>query len=111
MKTASLKIRNGNATLNGRDLYRDYTGDDLCQRHGNAPVGFYRNANESYKGIVFRDINANCTYFDITHGMIYAFDVEIWKNTRFNFIPEMKSLSIAFPTEKKVKKKVDVAAR
>ena len=111
MKTASLKISNGNAIIPGRDLYREYTGDDLYQRLGNAPVGFYRNVNESYKGLVFRDINANCTYFDITHGMVYAFDHEIWKDTIFRFVPEMKSLSIAFPTEKKMKKKVDVAAR
>jgi hypothetical protein len=111
MKTTSLKIRNGNATLNGRDLYRDYTGDDLCQRHGNAPVGFYRNANTSYKGIVFRDCNGNCTYFDRTHGLVYAFERDVWFEAIFNFIPEMKSMSMAFPTEKKVKKKVDVVAR
>ena len=103
MKTASLKIRQDKA-VEGVDLYRDFTGDDLCQRHATyVPVGFFRNADQSYKGIVFRDWNGNCTYFDRTHGLVYSFDVEIWKNTCFNFIPEMKSMSIGFPTEKKLK--------
>lgn len=106
MKTTSLKIQ-GVQSVVGKDLYRDYTGDDLCQQHGNAPVGFYSNANKSFKGIVFRDRNGNCTYFDRTHGLIYNFDKDVWFNSTFNFIPEMRSLSIGFPTEKKSKKVVD----
>jgi len=54
--------------------------------------------------VVFRDCNGNCTYFDRTHGLVYAFEREVWSETIFNFIPEMKSMSIGFPTEKKVKK-------
>lgn len=113
MKTTSLKIRK-DKSVEGVDLHRDFTGDDLCQRHATyVPVGFFRNADQSYKGIVFRDYNANCTYFDRTHGLVYSFDIEVWKNARFHFIPEMKSMSIGFPTEKKVKKAtkwVDICA-
>jgi len=113
MKTATLKIANG-GQVNGVDKYRDYTGDDLCQRHGNAPVGFYRNSNKSFKGIVFRDCNGNCTYFDRTHGVVYDFDHVVWTDTIFNFIPEMTNLSIVFPKEKKVKtvkKTLDLSVR
>lgn len=104
MKTASLKIRK-DKSVEGVDVHREFTGDDLCQRNATyVPVGFFRNANKSYKGVVFRDCNGNCTYFDRTHGLVYAFEREVWSETIFNFIPEMKSMSIGFPTEKKVKK-------
>lgn len=103
MKTASLKIRK-DKSVEGVDLHRDFTGDDLCQRNATyVPVGFFRNANKSYKGVVFRDCNGNCTYFDRTHGLVYALEREVWSETIFNFIPEMKSMSIGFPTEKKLK--------
>lgn len=108
MKTASLKIKRLNP-VNGLDLYRDYTGDDLFQRY--APVGFYRNADTTYKGIVFRDANGNCTYFDRTHGMVYPFDREVWKHAMFNFIPDMESITVGVKNEKKSKKKIDVAAK
>ena len=104
MKTASLKIRK-DKSVEGVDVHRDFTGDDLCQRNATyVPVGFFRNANKSYKGVVFRDCNGNCTYFDRTHGLVYALEREVWSETIFHFIPEMQSMSIGFPTEKKVKK-------
>ncbi len=103
MKNASLKIKT--VEVNELNTDRDFTGDDLCQRNVEyVPVGFFCNANKSFKGIVFRDINGNCTYFDRTHGLVYALEREVWNETIFKFIPDMKSLSIGFPTEKKVKK-------
>jgi len=113
MKTASLKIAVPDTAVSGLDKYRDYTGAQLHDRYSKAPVGFYRNTDESFLGIVFRDINGNCTYFDRTHGMVYEMELEVWEHSMFTFLPNMKSLSILFAKKKhrkKVKKTVDVAA-
>lgn len=107
MKSASLKIKT--TVVNELNNYRDFTGDDLCQRNATyVPVGFFRNANKGFKGIVFRDVNGNCTYFDRTHGLVYAFEREVWSEATFNFIPEMKSFTVGF--EKKDKKTVDTVS-
>ena len=107
MKSASLKIK----TVNVNDLNKDcvYTGEQLCLPNSKyVPVGFFRNTNKSFKGIVFRDVNGNCTYFDRTHGLVYAFEREVWSESTFNFIPEMKSFTVGF--EKKAKKTVDTVS-
>ena len=104
MKTASLKIKT--VAVNELNKYRDFTGDDLCQRDATyVPVGFFRNTNKGFKGIVFRDVNGNCTYFDRTHGLVYPMTSEVWNEATFNFIPEMKSFTVGF--EKKAKRTVD----
>lgn len=107
MKSASLKIK----TVVVNELNKDcvYTGNQLCLPNSKyVPVGFFRNTNKSFKGIVFRDVNGNCTYFDRTHGLVYPMTSEVWCETTFNFIPEMKSLSIGFSTEKKSKEREKV---
>ena len=104
MKTSSLKIKT--TVVNDMNKDRVYTGDDLCQRNATyVPVGFFRNVNKGFKGIVFRDINGNCTYFDRTHGLVYTFEKEVWSEATFTFIYEMKSFTMGF--EKKAKKTVD----
>ena len=88
---------------------RVYTGDELCLPNSKyVPVGFFRNTNKSFKGIVFRDVSGNCTYFDRTHGLVYPMTREVWCETTFNFIPEMKSFTVGF--EKKAKKTVDTVS-
>lgn len=107
MKTASLTIKKNE----GLDLCpsNSYTGAELCLPYSKyVPVGFFRNANTTYKGIVFRDNGGNCTYFDRTHNLVYPFDKAIWNETVFHLIPEMKSFTVGF--EKKAKKTVDTVS-
>ena len=104
MKSASLKIK----TVVVNELNKDcvYTGNELCLPNSKyVPVGFFRNTNKGFKGIVFRDVNGNCTYFDRTHGLVYPMTSEVWCEATFNFIPEMKSFTVGF--EKKAKRTVD----
>lgn len=88
MKFASVKTKRG--ITQGKI---NFTGEELAERHG-APTGFYTNHDTSYTGIVFRDHNGNCTYFDRTHGCVYAFDKDIWKHSRFTWQSTMSSLAV-----------------
>ena len=104
MKRASLKIKQ-NEVL---DLCPSncYTGAELCSTNcKHVPAGFFRNANTTYKGIVFRDNSGNCTYFDRTHNLVYPLEKDYWYDTVFHLIPDMESFTVGF--EKKVKKMVD----
>lgn len=107
MKTSSLTIKKNE----GLDLCpaNSYTGAELCLPYSKyVPVGFFRNANKTYRGIVFRDNGGNCTYFDRTHNLVYPFDKAIWNETVFHLVPEMKSFTVGF--EKKAKKTVDTVS-
>ena len=107
MKRASLKIKQ-NEVL---DLCPSncYTGAELCSTNcKHVPVGFFRNADTTYKGIVFRDNSGNCTYFDRTHNLVYPLEKDIWNDTVFHLIPDMESFTVGF--EKKVKKMVDTVS-
>lgn len=92
MKFASVKtkrgINQGKFTFSGEEL----AGCDV--RISYAPTGFYTNDDTSYTGIVFRDHNGNCTYFDRTHGCVYAFDKDIWKHSMFTWQSTMSSLAV-----------------
>ena len=95
-----------------------WTGEELLTRAMHPPVGFYKNTDTSYKGLIFVDSNVNATYLDRVHNMIYNMELEVWKNATFEFQPQIKRFTIELVKEdsvktpkKKAKKKVDVAAR
>lgn len=82
------------------------------------PVGFYKNTDTSYHGLIFVDQNANATYFDRAHNMIYNMEFEVWKESTFEFQPKIKRFTIELVNQiggkkpkKKVTKKVDGDAR
>ena len=58
------------------------------------PVGFYKNLNTAFKGIIFKDQMNNVTYFDIDYGLIKTFNESVWGNDQFVFQPQMKCLKI-----------------
>jgi len=89
MKTASVKIK--------RDINQGqyaFSGATLADRHSDAPAGYYTNADTSYTGIVLRDTRGNCTYFDRTHGLVYAFEGNIWQHNTFIRQSTMSSISV-----------------
>jgi hypothetical protein len=107
MKRASLKIKQNE----GLDFCPSncYTGAELCVRNSKyVPVGFFRNADTTYNGIVFRDSSGNCTYFDRTHNLVYPLEKDIWSDAVFHLIPDMESFTVGF--EKKAKKMVDTVS-
>lgn len=71
---------------------KTYTGDDLLDEK--APIGFYRNVDKTYSGIVLVTKCGSCTYFDINSNMVYAFDRITWKNSKFVLIPDMKKIEV-----------------
>lgn len=92
MKFASVKTKRG---INQGKF--NFTGEELAERDVRkscAPTGFYTNHDTSYTGIVLRDKNGNCTYFDRTHSCVYAFDKDIWKHTMFTWQSTMTSLAV-----------------
>ena len=107
MKRASLKIKQ-NEVLDFCPS-NCYTGAELCSTNcKHVPAGFFRNANTTYKGIVFRDNSGNCTYFDRTHNLVYPLEKDIWNDAVFHLIPDMESFTVGF--EKKAKKMVDTVS-
>lgn len=58
------------------------------------PVGFYKNNDDAYNGVIFKDNNGNLTYFDVTHNAVYPFNDVIWGHDTFIFQPQMTSLKI-----------------
>jgi len=89
MKFASVKTKRG---INQGKF--NFSGEELAERNSYAPTGFYTNDDTSYTGIVFRDHNANCTYFDRAHGCVYQFDKDIWKHSMFTWQSTMSSISV-----------------
>jgi hypothetical protein len=89
MKFASVKSTPG--INRGKFIF---SGEQLLDRHSEAPTGFYTNNDTSYKGVVFRDKNGNCTYFDRTHGLVYAFEKDVWDETIFTWQPTMSTMSV-----------------
>ena len=95
-----------------------WTGAELLNRSPRAPVGFYKNTDTSYHGLIFVDQSVNATYFDRTHNMIYSMELEVWKEATFEFQPKIKRFVIELVNQiggkkpkKKVTKKVDGAAQ
>lgn len=77
---------------NAKDnLPLQYNAEDIAQ---NGPVGFYRNINTLFNGIVFRDVQGNLTYFDTILGIISPFDRESWSGDMFVYQPQMTCLHI-----------------
>jgi len=77
---------------NAKDnLPLQYKAEDIAE---NGPVGFYRNINTVFNGIVFRDVQGNLTYFDTTLGIISAFDREAWTGDMFIYQPQLTCLHI-----------------
>lgn len=95
-----------------------WTGAELLSRSPRPPVGFYKNTDTSYHGLIFVDQAVNATYFDRTHNMIYSMELEVWKEATFEFQPKIKRFTIELVNQiggkkpkKKVTKKVDGAAQ
>lgn len=95
-----------------------WTGAELLSRSPRPPVGFYKNTDTSYHGLIFVDQAVNATYFDRTHNMIYNMELEVWKEATFEFQPQIKRFVIELVNQiggkkpkKKVTKKVDGAAQ
>jgi hypothetical protein len=95
-----------------------WTGAELLTRAMHPPVGFYKNTDTSYHGLIFVDQNVNVTYFDRAHNMIYNMELEVWKESTFEFQPKIKRFTIELVNQiggkkpkKKVTKKVDGDAR
>jgi hypothetical protein len=91
-----------------------WTGAELLSRSPRPPVGFYKNTDTSYHGLIFVDQAVNATYFDRTHNMIYSMELEVWKEATFEFQPKIKRFTIELVNQiggkkpkKKVTKKVD----
>ena len=81
-------------------------------------MGFYKNTDTSYHGLIFVDQAVNATYFDRTHNMIYSMELEVWKEATFEFQPKITRFVIELVNQiggkkpkKKVTKKVDGAAQ
>ncbi len=77
-------------------------------------MGFYKNTDTSYHGLIFVDQAVNATYYDRTHNMIYSMELEVWKEATFEFQPKLKRFTIELVNQiggkkpkKKVTKKVD----
>lgn len=68
-----------------------YRGNEIGDR---GPVGFYRNVDKLYTGIVFRDVQGNITYLDIQMGIIKSFDQNIWCDSTFIYQPQLTCLHI-----------------
>ena len=95
-----------------------WTGAELLSRSPRPPVGFYKNTDTSYHGLIFVDQAVNATYFDRTHNMIYSMELEVWKEATFEFQPKIKRFTIELVNQiggkkpkKKATKKVDGAAQ
>ena len=74
-----------------QNLPLQYRGFEISQ---NGPVGFYRNIDKLYTGIVFRDVQGNVTYLDVLVGIIKPFDESIWADSIFVYQPQMTCLHI-----------------
>jgi hypothetical protein len=53
------------------------------------PVGFYKNINTIYQGLIFKDTTGNITYFDIASNCVYPFDVAVWGRDNFVYVPNV----------------------
>ena len=87
-KTATFKFEPTNSKDNLPYQCNGYSIAD------NGPVGFYKNLNATYKGVIFKDHMNNVTYFDIDYGLIKPFNESVWGNDQFVFQPQMKCLKI-----------------
>ncbi len=70
-----------------------YTGDDLLSEK--APVGFYKNVDKTYNGIILVSKYGYCTYFDVNSGVVYSFNGSVWGNNEFVLIPDMKKIEVS----------------
>lgn len=86
-KTATFKFEHNSAD----NLPLQCIGYDIKDK---GPVGFYKNLNKAFKGVIFRDQMGNITYFDIDYGLIKPFNNLVWGNDQFVFQPQMKCLKI-----------------
>lgn len=87
-KTATFKFEPTNSKDN---LPFQCNGYSIADK---GPVGFYKNLNTAFKGIIFKDQMNNVTYFDIDYGLIKTFNESVWGNDQFVFQPQMKCLKI-----------------
>ena len=68
-----------------------FTGENLIKL--NCPTGFYKNEDPTYLGIVFRDKDGGCTYFDPA-GSVYPFEVNPWGNVTFVYCGDIQAIQI-----------------
>ena len=92
--TVNFPPRNVNAVDN---LPLQHKAEDIAK---NGPVGFYRNVNAVFTGILFRDVQGNLTYIDTTLGIISAFDTEAWTGDMFVYQPQLTCLHIKCDNKK-----------
>lgn len=71
-----------------------FKGSELIGRDSKAPSGFYTNTDTSYQGVVFRDHDGNCIYFDVCYHLVYPLVKDIWGETTFQWQSEMTSFTI-----------------
>ena len=74
-----------------QNLPLQYKGSDISER---GPIGFYRNIDKLYTGLVFRDVQGNVTYIDVDVGVIKNFDANFWADNFFVFQPQLTCLHI-----------------
>lgn len=58
------------------------------------PIGFYKNINTDFKGVVFKDNIGNVTYFDVTYNIVQSFNENVWGYDNFVYQPQMNCLKI-----------------
>ena len=95
---------NKSATINFKSLSDDLKESLPLQFKGyeisdKGPVGFYRNINKVFTGIIFRDIKGNLTYFDVSMSTVSCFDTSFWADDLFIYQPQMTCLHIRCDTK------------
>ena len=76
-------------------------------KNDNAPVGFYKNTNETFKGLILKDRYGTLTYFDIEHSSIYPVDMGVWGQEVFIYCPDI-SVHVKLPGQKSKSTKLDL---